>query len=119
MNMTGLKVISLMPLAATTMADLPMDWGHAGVQMLLVAGIIALWRDQNRRTEKLERIIEENTASKIQAAEMLAHQSRILIEYKTVLAGCKSQGAQLSEAEWDHIHERREGERRHHVEDKS
>ena len=116
--MTGLKVMSIIPLAVTSM-EIPTDWGHAGIQMLLVAGIVALWRDQNRRTEKLEKIIEENTAAKIQAADMLARQANILIDYRNVLAGCKAQGAQLSASEWDHIQERRAGERRHHMEDQT
>ena len=70
MDMTGIKVLSVAPLMAV--ADLPVSsYDKIGIVAILLLGIIAIWRDSGKRQDKLENIIESNTAALTEVRDVM------------------------------------------------
>lgn len=88
-GITGLKVLSLAPILAA--ADLPIDgYEKIGVVALLILAVVALWREGNKKQEKLERIIESNTRAMTEVVDSGDATNKILVEVKEVLRDCHS-----------------------------
>ena len=68
--MSGLQVLSVTPVLAAM--DLPIDgYEKMGVVALLVLAVIAVWREGNKRQDKLESIIDRNTAAMTEVKDAL------------------------------------------------
>lgn len=86
---TGLKVLSLTPILAV--ADLPIpDYEKLGIVSLLILAVIAIWREGNRRQDKLEGIIDRNTKALTEAAEVDRENTAVLVEVKDAILTCRS-----------------------------
>jgi hypothetical protein len=86
---TGLKVLSLTPILAV--ADLPLDtYEKGGIIALLVLAVVAIWREGNRRQDKLEGIIDRNTKALSEAAEVDRENTAVLVEVKDAILTCRS-----------------------------
>ena len=88
-----------MPLAA---AELPVSGIEKfGIVGLLTVAVWVIWREGNKRQDKLEQIIERNTKALTQAAEIDRSTGQILVEVKDAVMRCHDHPA------WDDVHERR------------
>jgi hypothetical protein len=68
--MTGIKVLSVAPLMAV--AELPIsNYDKLGIVAVLLLGIIAIWRDSGKRQDKLESIIDKNTAALTEVRDVM------------------------------------------------
>ena len=102
--MSGIKMLSLsMPIAAL---DLPLDTiEKGGVVAVLIAAVVAIWREGNKRQDKLEAIIDRNTKALTEAAEVDRESAAVLVEVKDEIIKCHA--ARGHSDSWDGSKDRR------------
>ena len=88
-GLTGLKVLSLTPILAVADLAIP-DYEKLGIVSLLILAVIAIWREGNRRQDKLEGIIDRNTKALSEAAEVDRENTAVLVEVKDAILTCRS-----------------------------
>lgn len=80
--MTGFKVFSLLPLAAAV--EIPTDgiigiWEKGGIIAVLLVAILAMWKADGKRQDKLVKIIEANTAAFTELKDHCADRRKVNI----------------------------------------
>jgi hypothetical protein len=88
-SITGIKILAITPILAV--ADLPLpDYEKAGIVALLILAVVAIWKEGNRRQDKLETIIDRNTKALSEAAEVDRENTAVLVEVKDAILTCRS-----------------------------
>jgi hypothetical protein len=102
--MSGVQMLSLaMPIAAL---DLPFGAiEKGGVVTVLIIAVVAIWREGNKRQDKLEGIIDRNTKALTEAAEVDRESAKVLVEVKDEIIKCHA--ARGHHERWNGQDERR------------
>ena len=88
-SITGIKLLAITPILAV--ADLPIpDYEKIGIVALLILAVVAIWKEGNRRQDKLEGIIDRNTKALSEAAEVDRENTAVLVEVKDAILTCRS-----------------------------
>ena len=95
--MTGVKILAFTPVIAAF--DLPPGMEKYGLVFVLTVAVLALYRDQTKRNNKVDKIAADRVKADLEQAkadtmiaEAISSTNALLVEFKDAILTCQHKG---------------------------